>query len=231
MEKKLFLFDIDGTLLSPGILPRQLLNRAFLDIAGGNPDLQFADVAGLTDPLIISNGLKKLGIIDGASPQLAAAILNRYLTDMERDYPQSDLPILHRDASDFLDAVQAGQHVTALMTGNMEAGARIKLDYFGLFDRFLFGVFGNDSSQRSQLPGIARKRAKQLTGVDWDFGNIIIVGDTPNDAQAAAVAGARSIIVCRRPGWEQVIREAGADIVVSLLNDPKKILSKLSQLK
>ncbi|NQU27584.1 MAG: hypothetical protein HQ528_04785, partial [Candidatus Marinimicrobia bacterium] len=51
MKRKLFLFDIDGTLLSPGILPRQLLNRAFLDIAGGNPDLQFADVAGLTDPL------------------------------------------------------------------------------------------------------------------------------------------------------------------------------------
>ena len=230
MEKKLFLFDIDGKLLSPGILPRQILNRAFQDIAGGNPDLQFMDVAGLTDPLIISNGLKKLGITDGVIPQLAAAILDRYLAEMERDYPQSDLPILYSDAIDFLDAVQAGEHVTALMTGNVEAGARIKLERFGLFNRFVFGAYGDDSPQRDQLPGIAQKRAKQLTGVDWDFGNIIIVGDTPNDAQAAAVAGARSIIVCRRPGWEQAIREAGADIVVSLLNDPKKILSQLSQL-
>jgi len=231
MEKKLFLFDIDGTLLSPGILPRQILNRTFQDIAGGNPDLQFMDVAGLTDPLIIANGLKKLGISDGVIPQLAAAILDRYLAEMERDYPQSDLPILYSDAINFLDAVQAVQHVTALLTGNVETGARIKLDYFGLFDRFSFGAFGNDSPQRDQLPGIARKRAKQLTGVDWDFANIIIVGDTPNDAQAAAVAGARSVIVCRRPGWEQAIRAAGADIVVSLLNDPKKILSRLSQIK
>ena len=231
MEKKLFLFDIDGTLLSPGILPRQILNRAFQDIAGGNPDLQFMDVAGLTDPLIIANGLKKLGITDGAIPQLAAAILDRYLAEMERDYPQSDLPILHRDAIDFLDTVQAAQHVTALMTGNVEAGARIKLGRFGLFNRFAFGAYGDDSPQRDQLPGIARQRAKQLTGVDWNFRNIIIVGDTPNDAQAASVAGARSIIVCRRPGWEQAIREAGADIVVSLLNDPKIILSRLSQLK
>ncbi len=64
MNRKLFLFDIDGTLLSPRILPRQILNRAFQDIAGISPDLQFEDVAGLTDPLIITNGLRKLGIID-----------------------------------------------------------------------------------------------------------------------------------------------------------------------
>ena len=229
MKQKLILFDIDGTLLSPGILPRQILNRAFQDIAGGNPDLQFMDVAGLTDPLIITNGLKKLGLTDGVIPKLAVAILERYLADMERDYPQSDLPVLHRDAIDFLDAVQVAQHVTALMTGNVEAGARIKLDRFGLFERFAFGAYGNDSGDRNRLPKIARRKARELLAKDFEFKDLIIIGDTPNDAQAAAGVGAHSIIVCRRPGWEPDIRQAGADLVVSTLADTVDLLHKITE--
>ncbi len=219
MNQKLILFDIDGTLLSPGILPRQILNRAFQDIAGGNPDLQFKDVAGLTDPLIITNGLRKLGITDGVIPKLAVAILERYLADMERDYPQSDLPVLYRDAIDFLDAVQAERHITALLTGNVEAGAKIKLDRFGLFDRFTFGAYGDDSADRTKLPGVARVRAREVLGTEFRFEDLIIVGDTPNDARVAALAGACSVIVCRRPEWEQEIWQAGADLVVPSLTD------------
>ena len=224
MNRKLFLFDIDGTILSPGILPRHILNRAFFDLAGGNPDLQFEDVAGLTDPLIITNGLRKLGITDGVIPKLAVAILERYLADMERDYPQSDLPVLYRDAIDFLDAVQAERHVTALLTGNVEAGAKIKLDRFGLFERFAFGAYGDDSADRTRLPGVARVRAREVLGTEFRFEDLIIVGDTPNDARVAALAGARSVIVCRRPEWEQEIWQAGADLVVPSLSDTDNLL-------
>ena len=231
MNQKLFLFDIDGTILSPGILPRRILNRAFFDLAGASPDLQFKDVAGLTDPLIITNGLRKLGITDGVIPKLAVVILERYLTDMERDYPQSDLPILYRDAIDFLDAVQAERHVTALLTGNVEAGAKIKLDRFGLFDRFAFGAYGDDSADRTKLPGLARVRAWEVLGTEFRFDDLIIVGDTPNDARVAMLAGARSVIVCRRPEWEQEIWQAGADLVVPALSDTATLLKKIADFK
>lgn len=172
--------------------------------------------------------MKKLGITDGVIPKLAAAILERYLADMERDYPQSDLPVLYQDAVDFLDAVQAARHVTALMTGNVEAGARIKLDRFGLFERFAFGAYGDDSGDRNRLPIIARRKAQELLTIDFSFKNLIIIGDTPNDAQAATVVGAHSIIVCRRPGWESDIRQAGADQVVSSLADTVDLLHKIA---
>ncbi|NQT96365.1 MAG: haloacid dehalogenase-like hydrolase [Candidatus Marinimicrobia bacterium] len=228
MNRKLFLFDIDGTILSPGILPRRILNKAFFDLAGASPDLQFEDVAGLTDPLIITNGLRKLGITDGVIPKLAVAILERYLTNMERDYPQSDLPVLYRDALDFLDAVQDERHVTALLTGNVEAGAKIKLDRFGLFERFAFGAYGDDSADRTRLPGVARVRAREVLGTEFRFEDLIIVGDTPNDARVAALAGARSVIVCRRPEWEQEIWQAGADLVVPSLSDTDNLLKNIA---
>ncbi|MFH1853363.1 MAG: HAD family hydrolase [Candidatus Neomarinimicrobiota bacterium] len=224
MNKKLFLFDIDGTLLSPGLLPRQILNRALADLAGASPDLQFVDVAGLTDPLIISNALQKLGITDGLLPVLERRVLERYLDELERDFPYSDLPVLYQDAVDFLGAVELAGHATALLTGNVERGAIIKLGRFGLFRRFAFGVYGSDSGERSDLPGIARERAQQVLGIDFSFSDLVIVGDTPNDARIACQTGARSVIVCRRPDWEAEIRAAGADIIVDNLNDTRRLL-------
>ena len=45
-----------------------------------------------------------------------------------------------------LDALDALPHVqTALLTGNYQGGARIKLEHFGLWDRFAWGAFGDDS--------------------------------------------------------------------------------------
>lgn len=228
-KRKLFLFDIDGTLLSPGILPRQILNQAFTDLAGGSPDLQFSDVAGSTDPSIIYNALIKLGHKDGAIKDLSAVILERYLDEMHRQFPGSDLPFIYDDALVFLNAVQEEGHATALLSGNVEAGARIKLDRFGLLDRFSFGAFGDDSSLRSDLPEIARLRAREFLGEEFSINNLVIVGDTPSDAHAASKSGARSVIVCRRPGWEDEIQAAGADIIVSSLADSSDILNKISE--
>ncbi len=222
-KQKLFLFDIDGTLLSPGLLPRQILNQAFIDLVRENPDLQFSDVAGSTDPAIIINGLKKLGYSDGGITNLAEQILKRYLEEMTAEYPRSDLPFLFDDAVELLESVQSAGHIAALMTGNVEAGARIKLDRFALFQRFDFGVFGDDSADRNLLPGIAREKARDIMDLTIDFGEIIIVGDTPSDARAASFAGTGSIIVCRRPGWEKEIYKAGAGIVVSSLAGPEAL--------
>ncbi len=227
MTQKLFLFDIDGTLLSPGLLPRQILNRAFIELAGASPDLQFSDVAGQTDYLIINNALRRLGIHDGEITDMAEQVLSFYLREMAARFPVSDLPVLHQDAVDFLAAVQAaGQH-TALLTGNVEAGARIKLERFNLYERFAFGAFGDDSVERSGLPVVAQRRAREILGIDFTMEDLIIVGDTPNDAYVAKSAGARAVIVCRRPEWEDEIRSAGADIIVDLFSDSQVLLNQV----
>lgn len=216
--RKLFLFDIDGTLISPGPVPRQILNGVFMEYVGQNPDLQLEDVAGFTDPLIIRGALRKCGVKNGDLGSLGAQILRRYLHELAKLYPLSDQPFLYRDALEFLDTVQQAGYLTALLTGNVCEGARIKLERFGLFQRFMFGVFGNDAVLRSDLPWVARERAWEHLAEVVAYRDMVIVGDTPSDARVAAENGARAIIVCRRPEWKDSIRQAGADLVVETLN-------------
>ena len=56
--KKLFLFDIDGTLISPSNIARKLLDKILIDQFGKSPNLKYEDVAGSTDLLIIENALR-----------------------------------------------------------------------------------------------------------------------------------------------------------------------------
>lgn len=58
--KQLVLFDIDGTLIHPGTLARQLMNEAVTRAAGVSPELKMEEVAGFTDPSIIRKALQKV---------------------------------------------------------------------------------------------------------------------------------------------------------------------------
>ena len=61
--KKLFLFDIDGTLISPSNIARKLLDKILIDQFGKSPNLKYEDVAGSTDLLIIENALRKICLL------------------------------------------------------------------------------------------------------------------------------------------------------------------------
>ena len=97
---------------------------------------------------------------------------------------------------------------TALLTGNVEQGAHLKLDRTGLWELFAFGVFGNDGNSREDLPWVARERAWEVLSVAFSEKHIILVGDTPNDARIARLNAIRSLIVCRRgePEWRAAIK-------------------------
>src|SRR5437879_13485092 len=88
-----------------------------------------------------------------------------------------------------------GDALVGLLTGNIEAGARIKLAPTGLWPLFRVAAYGGDDADRRRLPPIARERARAL-GHDVPFARIPINGQTPlavecpraRRALAAAVA-------------------------------------------
>ena len=88
MKDKLYLFDIDGTLISPGPSARKAINQAIENFTGIPPNLQIKDVAGLTDRLIVKNALLKNGT-DGAITEVINNIINDYLTLFEDTYLDS----------------------------------------------------------------------------------------------------------------------------------------------
>lgn len=73
----------------------------------------------------------------------------------------------------------------ALLTGNWEQGARIKLSRFDLNRYFAFGAFGSDAIHRSDLPPIALARAADHLGHPIAPQDTLIIGDSIYDVACA----------------------------------------------
>jgi len=93
---------------------------------------------------------------------------------------------------------------TALLTGNVEEGARLKLGHVGITDWFDFSLscFGNDDADRYRLPAIALERARRALGRPLAGGQLVLVGDSEHDVLCGRSVGARSVAVCT--GWTPV---------------------------
>jgi phosphoglycolate phosphatase-like HAD superfamily hydrolase len=217
---KLFLFDIDGTLISPGPSARRAISQAIEDYTGIPPNLQIKDVAGLTDKLIIKNAIKKSGK-NWDSDAVINIIINNYLELFSKLYNNTNGAFLYTDSIKLIEKVKTQNIPIGLLTGNMRRGAEIKLGKFDIMKHFPFGVFADDGDTRNDLPNVAKEIAQKLYNKQFDFQNIVLVGDTPEDAIAAKLNGCRSIVVCRRNEWYEEIVQAGADLVVDSLDDPQ----------
>lgn len=213
----LFLFDIDGTLIAPGTLPRKLLDSVIMEKAGASPELTYEDVAGFTDPLIVRNAIRKLNAADGDISGLVKQILKEYENKFAAQYSEESEASIYEDAAGLLSCVQSEGHAVGILTGNMRSVAKVKLERFGLWEEFPFGVFGDDADLRADMPWIARERSWDAYEESFQFRHMVIVGDTAEDAKAASKSGAKSIIVYRHPDHVQNIQKAEPTCVVDSL--------------
>ena len=217
--KKLFLFDIDGTLISPGSVSRGLLAKAISAETGKTVELGYNDVAGFTDRSITRNALAKLDHGGMVSEDLLATILDRYITSMESEFLTSDVPFVYGDCITLLEAVEKAGHATCLLTGNMKPISKIKLGKFGLWDRFKFGIFADDAEEKSSMPRLAREKAWDVLAESYRLENMVLVGDTAQDAEAANENGCESVIVCRKPEKRELIESVNPTFLVDDLSD------------
>lgn len=80
-----------------------------------------------------------------------------------------------------------------LGTGNMERGARIKLEPSGFNAYFLFGGYGSDAFHRPALLKRAVQRAQKFVPEPIQAENVFVIGDTPLDVAAGRKAGFKTI--------------------------------------
>ena len=85
---------------------------------------------------------------------------------------------------------------SALLTGNIEQAAYLKMELVGLSEFFdLPGAFGDESHDRRDLPALAYERICKHLQLDLAREQFIVIGDTPNDIDCAKHFGARSLAV------------------------------------
>lgn len=214
-ESWLLLFDIDGTLVDTGGKGMAALRKTALEVFGGDgPPL---DLAGSTDLGILENLYAHFGL--GASDEQSHAFFeayHRHLADsLETNLGEGRVL---DGAMDLLEKLATRSHAQlALLTGNTETGAKIKLSHYGLGGHFPFGAFGSDRANRNELGVIALARALAFTGRQYHPDRVLIIGDTPKDIACAHAIGARCLAVATGQFTAAQLAEAGADWVISSL--------------
>ena len=218
---RLVLFDIDGTLIDSGGAGVRSLDLALNDLFSIENGFHGISMAGKTDTQIIKEGIIKHGLSANGTID---AVIKAYLNYLRREI-NNDRKHVKPGIYEVLEELKPLQDLgLGLLTGNIEEGARIKLEPFRLNEYFPAGAFGSDDEDRNNLLPIAVKRFEELFQQKIEADNCIIVGDTPRDVECAHIYGAMCIAVATGPYSYNDLIEAGADYVVQDLSDRNALL-------
>src|SRR4051812_5029946 len=224
----LILFDIDGTLVLTGGAGGRAMSRAFDEIFAIANAFTGVPMAGRTDAWILSDAAAAHGIPPD-SPGLARfrEVYLRHLA-IELEQPGASRKGVMPGVRALLEALSDRDDVClALLTGNYEAGARLKLEYFDLWKYFSCGAFGDAAPHRNVLVPKALARVEACEGIAFAAADAVVIGDTPLDVGCAAHAGARSLAVATGSHSVEELRAAGADDVLQDLGDTGAVLRLL----
>jgi phosphoglycolate phosphatase len=222
---KLVLFDIDGTLVLTGRAGLRAMNRACEQVIGHRDALDGIPVAGRTDRVILHDALHAIG--RDLDEDLFARLRDAYVIHLreEIEQPGQGVKAVMPGIRALLDELSARPDVfLALLTGNFEQGARIKLEHFDLWRYFRCGAFGDDAADRNALVPFAVERARRCGLESVAPEDVFVVGDTPHDVACAHAAGAVPVGVATGSFNVDQLRESGASIVFTDLGDAHAFL-------
>lgn len=233
---RILLWDLDGTLVrgkrfgtfKDYTVP--MLQNVF-GTAGCLPDLV---VSGMTDLQIVEESLRGAGITREHISARKDQLRTSYIAEMQRAI---------RDGAHVIEAIPgahaaleaADQHPryrSALLTGNIEPAAYLKVESAGIAKYFtLPGAFGDESFDRRDLPAKAARRINKHLGAELSPDQFIVIGDTPNDVACARHFGARVVTVATgRVHSIEELRACEPDAILPDLLDVDLFLATLEKL-
>jgi phosphoglycolate phosphatase len=229
--RRLILWDIDGTLISAGPFTRRAFDLAVASAIGREPGDHGVSFGGKTDPEIAMEILASLTVsADDARGRLPAVIqaLEREMGAAE-DLLRSEGSVLPGVRQVLERLHQVPRVLQSVLTGNVEANARLKVGAFGL-DEYLdldVGAYGSDGEDRTTFVPLAIRKVESLRGDRVDAGNVWVVGDTARDLACARAGGARCLLVATgRVDYEE-LAPLGADAVSPDLSDVETVMGIL----
>jgi phosphoglycolate phosphatase len=226
----LILFDIDGTLVLTGGAGVRAMSLAFEERLGIRDAFRGVPMAGRTDSSILTDAAAahRIAFDAGAIARFRDVYLRHLAVEIQKPGARKGIMPGIRE---LLEALAARPHVyLALLTGNFEAAARLKLEYFDLWRYFSCGAFGDDAPDRNRLLPRAIDVVAACGGPAFAATDAIVIGDTPLDVACARHSSARSIGVATGSHSVDELRASGADVVFEDLSDTETILRALDVL-
>lgn len=229
--QRLLLFDIDGTLLTTVRKAFDFpFSEAIREVLGVEADAANYKAGGKTDPQILHELLASSGLGEAAVEAAIPAIRVRYLEKLRARLRAPDDAPLKPGVVPLLEALSRRDDARlALLTGNFEAGARVKLGVHDLNRYFPFGAFGDGARDRSPLPARARDEAFRLTGTLFSGKEIVIIGDTPNDIHCGRPLGVRTVAVATGLYGRDQLAAESPDFLFDDFTETSRVVDALLQ--
>ena len=224
-NKRLLLFDIDGTLIHSGGAGIFALQRVLAERFAIQDDLNDIEIAGMTDSGIVANILRKHRI--PASPENIAVFLDSYIHFLSLELPQRSGSLLP-GVLELLEKLKARPRVVlALLTGNVSRGAKLKLEHYGVWHFFEFGAFADDHHDRNELGPFAQARARDKHGQEFSASQIDVIGDTPRDIACGKAIEARTIAIATGTWPRAELARHEPDFLFDDLSDVDEVIRML----
>jgi phosphoglycolate phosphatase len=224
-NKKLLLFDIDGTLLLTGRAGEHALRMAFKERFGVDDDLSSISFAGSTDGAIARQMFAPYDI--PPTPENIADLFDGYVHHLALELPRRAGAVLPGIVA-LLEALHGREDcVLGLLTGNIEKGAELKLSHYGVWDFFEFGAFADDHVDRNKLGPVAHSRAFEKHGIRFAAEDVFVLGDTPRDIDCARAAGFVAVAIATGSYGKDELAEHRPDFLFEDLSDTPGVLKAL----
>ena len=117
--------------------------------------------------------------------------------------------------------------LVGLGTGNLEAGARAKLERSQLLPYFRFGGYSTDGEDRADVLRMGIRRGEALAGGPVPLNHVFIIGDHQRDVAAGKAIGARTVAVATGHMKSHELAQSHPDFLFEDLSRSRDVLSTL----
>lgn len=222
---RVWLFDIDGTLIRSGGAGQdaalEALQHAFELDSVSRHEVAFA---GRTDRAIIGELFRLHGI------EWNDLNWNRFQVAYTQRLGDA---LLRREGEviqgvwDLLARISAQHQMSlGLLTGNIREGAKKKLTHFGMWQHFAFGGFGDRHESRDDVAVDALADAERHLGQSLDRSQVCVVGDTVHDIRCARAIGVHAVAVATGSHSHEQLAAESPDLLLDDLQ-PSASLERL----
>ena len=224
-KQRLLLWDIDGTLISTGAAGQRAIVLATAQRFGGDGDLEDVEIAGRTDTSIAHQILEKYG--EPITDESMRSFLKLYLELLADQLPRSQGRVM----PGVLELLQRAEHrsdtILGLLTGNLQRGAKLKLEHYQLWHFFALGAFADDHHDRNQLGAFARTRVQERCGEEFLPAQVDVIGDTGHDIACGKAFGARTIAIATGSWPRERLAEYAPDFLFDDFSNVNHVVSTL----
>ncbi|MDA8185292.1 MAG: HAD hydrolase-like protein [Actinomycetota bacterium] len=211
------LFDVDETLVHTGGSGARSWKAAFDKLYGIPADIGEHSSAGETDPQVARATFTAVLHRDPSDDELSR-LYAAYLVHLADDIGVSEGYRVLPGAEKLLLRMGEAGVMLGLVSGAMEGAARTKLVPANLNRFFVFGAYGSDSPDRTELTGLAIQKATRLHD-GLGAPQVFVVGDTPHDMAATNASGAVSVGVASGHYSVEELEAAGGVHVLGSLEE------------